>query len=43
MNFNIGSPSFSHNSFSSNSSEFDEFLIDDIEAMDREEIIAINL
>ena len=44
MNFNIGGPSFSYNSSSSSdSSEFDEFLINDIEAMDREENIAINL
>ena len=47
MNFNIGGPSFinysSSSSSSSDSSEFDEWLLNENEAIERDEQIAVNL
>ena len=42
MNFNIGNSSF-QNSSSSDSSEFDQWITDKSEAMEREQQIAVNL
>ena len=43
MNFNIGDSSFQKSSSSSDSSEFDQWITDENEAMEREQQIVVNL